>query len=157
MQADRDRNEATGLDRLWEATRPPAPPAEAWDRVWASLSRLDDEPAAHARPLTLVMPPPRAGRWAAAGLVLIAQAAAILLAVGITLRNGSRPDADDVSRTATAVVRIEEGQLVLIRSNADVLQTTDLSPQAGPAGVDAWYLVYNLLESMAGPVVAMSE
>jgi hypothetical protein len=102
--------------------------------------------------------PSRGRRWAAIGLVLAAQAAAILLAVGIGMRGeGPAPDAGLVSRTATAVVRIEEGQLVLIRSDADVVQTTDLSAQAGQAGVDAWYLVFNLLESMAGPVVAMSR
>ncbi len=55
-------------------------------------------------------------------------------------------------------VRIEEGQFVLIRSNADTVQAIDLSAQLGAGGVDAWYLAYNLLESMTiSPVVAMSE
>jgi len=102
--------------------------------------------------------PPRFRRWAAVGLVLAAQAAAVLLAVGLAFRpDGPASDAPLISRKETAVVHIEEGQLVLIRSEADAVQATDLTPQAGPAGVDAWYLVYNRLESMAGPVVAMSE
>ncbi|AMV35966.1 hypothetical protein [Planctomyces sp. SH-PL62] len=162
MRGDAENRESDRLERLWRATRPPAPSAEAWDRVWTAVNAAVDESAAigdrpHVPTLVMAKPAPsRARRWAAIGVVLAAQAAAILIAVGIALREeASQPDG--VSHTATAVVHIDEGQLVLIRSDADAVQTTDLTAQAGPAGVDAWYLVFNLLESMAGPVVAMSE
>jgi len=150
------------LERLWNATRPDTPSAEVWDRAWTEVvGRLDDPAATDHPPLTLAVPSPRPRRWAVAGLVLFAQAAAVLLAVGLAMRDAAKPEpgagAGASSQTNTAIVRIEEGQLVLIRSDADALQVADLSPDVGPAGVDAWYLVYNLLESMAGPVIAMSE
>lgn len=129
------------LDRLWEATRPPSPSAEAWDRAWASVADRIDEPA----PKTLAMPPRR--RWAVAALVLLAQAAAVLIAVRVA-REAPTPEAP---------VRIEEGQLVLIRGDADAVQVADLAPRLGSAGVDAWYLVHNHFESSAVPFVAMAE
>lgn len=128
------------LDRLWEATRPPLPSAEAWDRAWAGVADRIDEPE------TLAMPR-RRRRWGAVALVLLAQAAAVLLAVGVARR----------APAPQAPVRIEEGQLVLIRGDADAVQVADLSPRLGSEGVDAWYLVHNFFESTTGPFVAMAE
>ncbi|OJW20659.1 MAG: hypothetical protein BGO49_03510 [Planctomycetales bacterium 71-10] len=129
------------LDRLWEATRPPSPSAEAWDRAWAGVAGRIDEP----EPRTIAAPSRR--RWAVAGLILLAQAAAVLLAVG----------ASRFAAAPAAPVRIEEGQLVLIRGDGDAAQVADLSPRLGSEGVDAWYLVHNFFESAAGPFVAMAE
>src|SRR5438046_10702231 len=33
---------SAGLDRLWEATRPPEPSAEVWDVLWSRLARSLD-------------------------------------------------------------------------------------------------------------------
>lgn len=145
------------LDRLWEATRPETPSARDWDRVWAAVSAELDQPAETGQ----TIPMARRG-WAAVGLILVAQAAAILLALGLTwgrLGFDAQPDhvVEAPPKAPAAVVRVEEGQLVLIRTNADEVQITDLSDGEGSGGVDAWYLVYNLLESLANPVVAMSE
>ena len=145
------------LERLWDATRPEPPSAEAWDRAWAEVAARLDDPAAPEASGPVILPTPRR-RWGGVALVLAAQAAAVLLAVSLALpRPAPAPEPEALSRTQTAVVRIEEGELVLIRSDADALRVIDLTPDAGPSGVDAWYLVYNLLESMAGPVVAMSQ
>ncbi|WP_337176134.1 hypothetical protein [Paludisphaera sp.] len=129
------------LDRLWQATRPPTPSAEAWDRVWAGVAGRIDEP----EPAPAVSSPRR--RWAAAALVLLAQAAAVLMAVGVA-RYAPAP---------TPPVRVEEGRLVLIRGDVDAVQVADLAPHLGGEGVDAWYLVHNYFESAAGPFVAMAE
>lgn len=150
------------LDRLWEATRPETPSARDWDRVWAAVSAELDQPAEADVETNnpAIIPAPRRG-WAAVGLILVAQAAAVLLALGLTWgrfeANPGAEGADASPKLATAVVRVEEGQLVLIRTDADEIQITDLTDDEGSGGVDAWYLVYNLLESLANPVVAMSE
>ncbi len=128
------------LDRLWEATRPAPPSAEAWDRVWAGIVERIDEP--------VPMVAPSRGRWAAVGLVLLAQAAAVLLAVGVGRHAPAPPPP----------IHVEEGRLVLIRGAADAVEVADLTPRLGSAGVDAWYLVHNYFESAAaGPFVAMAE
>lgn len=147
------------LDRLWEATRPEAPSARDWDRVWASVSAELDRPAFGDRGAIPFSQPARRRGWAAVGLIIAAQAAAVLLALGLTLGRFDADPGPDRAEPAlvTAAVRVEEGQLVLIRSDADAVQVTELSPLEGSGGVDPWYLVYNLLESLANPVVAMSE
>ena len=160
MRGDEEtRDAAARLDALWDATRPVEPTEQAWDRVWASVAADLD------RPEGMIIAGPRSGFGrrplavaATAAAVLLAQAAAVLLAFGL-----SWPGADGGTETAgmnpvaVAEVRIEEGQLVLIRSNVDAVQAIDLTAHLGAGGVDAWYVAYNLLESMTNPVVAMSE
>ena len=153
------RDPAARLDALWQATRPVEPSAPTWDRVWASVSADLD------RREGVIVPGPssRFGRRplavaAAAAAVVLAQAAAILLAFSLswpTTDGGAETAA--TAQVATAEVRIEEGKLVLIRSNADAVQAIDLSAHLGAGGIDAWYLAYNLLEAMTNPVVVMSE
>lgn len=143
------------LERLWQATRPTPPSASAWEGVWASVTKELDQ--AEATPLTLAMPvaPAPRRRWAAVALVLLSQAAAATIAVGLALHGrGPVPDAREVSRRVTAAVRVEEGQLVVIRPDIDAVQVANL---AADAGVDPWYLLFNRLEYLAAPVVAMSE
>jgi hypothetical protein len=165
---DEIRDPAARLDALWEATRPVEPSAPAWERVWASVADdLDRFSAATAptwrsgvivHPASPVFSRRPLAVGAAAVAVVLAQAAAILLAVGLSWHGAARdPATPGQSQVATAEVRIEEGQLVLIRSNADAVQAIDLSARLGGDGVDAWYLVYNLLESMTNPVIVMSE
>ena len=38
---------AAGLDRLWEATRPPEPSSEVWDALWGRLARSLDASMPH--------------------------------------------------------------------------------------------------------------
>lgn len=97
---------AAGLDRLWEATRPPEPSAEVWDALWGHMAHSLDASMPHgvdsftpvvpsssgspSRDETQVPSLPRARsrtrRWAAIGLIGLAQAAAVLLAVGLAWR-----------------------------------------------------------------------
>lgn len=163
-----NRDPAAGLEALWEATRPVQPSAQDWDRVWASVSAdLERLPSptvsARSEGAIAYRPSSRLGRRplavaAAAVTIMLAQAAAILLAFGLswpTTEGGAETPAP--SQVATSTVRIEEGKLVLIRSNAGAVQAIDLTAHLGVGGVDAWYLAYNLLESMMKPVVVMSE
>ena len=143
------------LERLWQATRPATPSAAVWDDVWASVvGELDrDEP----KPLTLAIPsePAPRRRWAAVALVLLSQAAAAAIAVGLALHGrGPAPDVREVSQRVTAVVHVEEGRLVLIRPDVDVVQVAEFPADAG---IDPWYLLLNRLEYLAAPAVAMSE
>jgi len=102
---------SAGLDRLWEATRPPEPSAEVWDVLWSRLARSLDASMPDERGPFAGLVPSRNGssaqadtqpiqplrslrirraRWATIGLIGLAQAAAVLLAVGI-YRQGLDP------------------------------------------------------------------
>jgi hypothetical protein len=99
------------LDRLWNETRPVEPSAQAWDTVWAHIaSSLDSSaPAAFEaitspvatlngsvhyveRPLGLAPASSRSRprNWAAIGLMSLAQAAAVVLAVGFAWRSSPK-------------------------------------------------------------------
>jgi len=146
---------ADRLDALWDATRPVGPSAEAWERVWTSVSdgldrRQGPEAPARSAEVVVHQPSPTGrGRRAlvAASLIGLAQAAAILLAVGAGWGEAERRPS----------LRIEEGQLVLIRTDAEKVEAIDLSGRLGVGGVDAWYVAYNNFEGSTQPVVAMSE
>jgi hypothetical protein len=170
---EENRDPAARLDALWEATRPVEPSAEAWDRVWTAVADgLDrrtvttvDRPAVIRREGVFVHRSasgharrPTAVAAAMTLTVVLAQAAAILLAVGLSWRGADpQPVAPGNGQVATADVRIEEGQFVMIRSNADMVQAIDLSAQLGVGGVDSWYSLHNLMEATNSPVVAWSE
>jgi hypothetical protein len=103
---------ADQLDQLWEATRPDEPSPEAWDAVWTSIAQAlpgtADSAAAGVHPSRngsgprIVAPPapapvasrPRgySRRFAAIVLVGLAQAAAILVALGLAWQTPPRPD-----------------------------------------------------------------
>src|SRR5262245_38463528 len=110
---------AEGLDRLWEETRPAEPSPEAWDAVWAHIaqalpcpvparpedsmmvgaapSRNGSGPRVLVHPAPEPMPAPaprsrgRGRRFAAVGLVGLAQAAAVLVALGLAWRTPNGP------------------------------------------------------------------
>ncbi len=144
---------AEHLDQLWDATRPAEPSPEAWDSVWASITQAlpgAAEPAAagvqpsrNGSGPRIVAPPapapvasrPRgySRRIAAIALVGLAQAAAILVALGLAWQTPPRsdgprtprPDVADNARPAVPVairvaspvkvdVEIQEGRLMLI-------------------------------------------
>ena len=96
---------ADKFNRLWDATRPLDPSIESWDRLWSSVTaRIDGSPPVstphsrrdHAFVAAADDAPrhssPLARSWrglAAIGLVGLAQAAALLLAVNLYWKPGA--------------------------------------------------------------------
>jgi len=174
---------AARFNRLWDATRPVDPPTESWDRLWSSVTaRLDHSgpvTTPHSRPekpfasVSEAAPrhaPPITRSWrglAAIGLVGLAQAAALFLAVNLywnTSDKNVRPPRfsagpDVVQRTAPSLdseIDVEEGQVILIRSEGAKVDTTDLALLETSNGEDPWYVFFNRVES-ASTFLAMSE
>ena len=56
-----------------------------------------------------------------------------------------------------ADVEIEEGRLVVIRVEGPAAKVVDLTPEGMSYSVDDWYLVFNAMEAIANPLVAMKE
>jgi hypothetical protein len=93
------------------------------------------------------------------GLVGVAQAAAVLIAVGLFWFGSSTPRPTQVVNTGPAAVEVEEGRLVVIviPGGGEKPTVVDRTPEWMFFGVDDWYLVYNAVEALANPVVAMKE
>ena len=103
----------------------------------------------------------------------LAQAAAVLLVVAVAwqalplTQNGqiaTNPDsavskvASPATEGALLSVDIEEGNLVVIRSEGQKPEVLVLTSESSPFGIDDWLLMFNAVESMApNPVVAMKE
>jgi hypothetical protein len=195
------------LERLWEATRPPEPSPEAWDSVWAKIAQSlpasevteIQSPASplssrngssspskiHAHPAP-VRPAARSHtKWPAAfTLVALAQAAAIVVAVGLAWHN---PTAQQNPQTAqfnhptpagvpapvkmASVVKveadIEEGHHVVIRAEGTRAQVVDVPPEEKSFSVmigkpvvhrvpleDPWYVMFNLAEDLDQQMIA---
>jgi hypothetical protein len=174
---------AAKFNRLWDATRPVDPSTESWDRLWSSVTaRLDHSGTVttpHSRPdnpcATVAAAAPRHASplnrsWrglAAIGLVGLAQAAALFLAVNLywnTTGKNVQPrtfseGADVVQRTAPSldsVVDVEWGQVILIRSDGPKVEKIDLALLEAFNGEDPWYDLFNRAESDS-TVVAMTE
>jgi hypothetical protein len=228
---------AAGLDRLWAATRPQEPSSEVWDALWARLTPSLDASMPHELhafapsvpsqngssangkthfPRPLPSPRTHRRRWVAIGLIGIAQAAAVLLAVGLSWHSlvptqppevalapeltsapsisksgaglPSLPESKGPARSEFVSVTvsseafptvIEEGRLVvihadskprkvllpifsshstfLIQAEGQIPTVVDLTPEGVSYGVDDWYLVFNSVESLTNPKVAMKE
>jgi hypothetical protein len=60
---------------------------------------------------------------------------------------------------ALSTVDVEEGSLVVIviPGGGEKPTIVDRTPEWMSFGVDDWYLVYNAVEALANPVVAMQE
>lgn len=173
------------FDDMWEATRPADPSTETWDHLWSAVSaRLDNSPVPVAKTPSLrtrpVTPSTEAAElrrsrrfpvWrgaAAIGLVGLAQAAALLLAVNLYWNStpgvAPAPEPDPVLQVVQQtpvpildpVVDVEAGQVVLIRSEGSTVKILDLSLSEAPNGEDPWYVFFNRVES-ASTVVAMTE
>jgi hypothetical protein len=116
---------------------------------------------------------PRPWSFAAVASFGLVQAAAVLLAVGlvwqffplsqntqIARRSGPTLSAT-ISSTVDAAslsIEIEEGNLVVIRSEGQKPEVLVLTSESSPFGIDDWLLMFNAVESMApNPVVAMKE
>jgi hypothetical protein len=190
------------FDRLWNATRPLEPSPQVWDGVWGHIaSSLDSSTPAESevlaspmatlngsvshveRQLGLTPASSRSRRWnwAAIGLISLAQAAAVLLAVGWAWRDSPKsqgpqeamvphspalsPDSSTVVSTvvketgllSVSAVEIEPGPLVVIRMEDSTVKVVDLTPDGISYSVDDWFLVFNAVEDIAKPVVAMKE
>jgi hypothetical protein len=186
------------FDRLWNATRPVEPSPQVWDTVWAHIAlSLDSSTPSEVevvsspmatfngsgsrieRPLglTVVSSRSRPWNWAAIGLIGLAQAAAVLLAVGWTLRSSPKSQEPQIARAthspalfpelskaaketglrSVSAVEIEPGPLVVIRMEDSTVKVVDQTPDGISYSVDDWFLVFNAVEAIAKPVVAMKE
>jgi hypothetical protein len=159
------------FEHLWNATRSGEPSGQAWDTVWSHItSSLDCTTSAEIKeyrvpnapsnvPSPLVETPirsfsrsSRSRSWKRSAIVVIgiAQAAGVLLAVGITWRMSTKS-------SIPPVVEIEAGQSVVIRVDDAAADIVVLTPDGMSSSVDDWYLVFNQIEAIANPVVAMKE
>jgi hypothetical protein len=101
-----------------------------------------------------------------------AQAALVLLAVGVawrfeipaarwlnpTIEPAHAIDQLPVAGQVAEPVNIEEGHIVVIRpAQGPRLQVVDLAPDGMMYGVDDWYEMFNAVEWIADPIVAMKE
>jgi hypothetical protein len=179
---------AAAFSRLWAATRPVDPPTDSWDRLWslvtARLDRLAPVAAPRSRSDHSFSPGADSAGWhsspvlrpwrglAAIGLVGLAQAAALLVAVNLYWNPGPREARPHAPRSSTGiemaqqtapsldtVVDVEWGQVILIRSGGpNKVETTDLALLVPWTGEDPWYDLYNRVEvESASAVVAMTE
>ena len=158
------------FEYLWNATRSEEPSGQDWDRVWSHIaSSLDSTTSAETKeyranvalngPASLVETPirsfsrsSRSRSWKRSAIAVIglAQAAGVLLAVGLTWRMSTRSN-------VPPVVEIEAGQSVVIRVDDAAADIVVLAPDGMSSSVDDWYLVFNQIEAIANPVVAMKE
>ena len=101
-------------------------------------------------------------------MIGLAQAAALLIAVGIAWRGSDT--APSITSPATpadlaqnpkpsldSVFDLDEGDPVLIHSDGKKAWADKLTAQDTSNGVDEWYVFFNELEPMAKSVVAMTE
>jgi hypothetical protein len=101
----------------------------------------------------------------------LAQAAVVLLAVGLVWHSFSAPKSTQFANQQTSSgtnstqvdadvpsIEIEEGNLVVIRSEGLKPEVLVLTSESSPLVIDDWLLMLNFAESMApNPVVAMKE
>ena len=144
--------DAARLDRLWEATRPPEPAGGNWEMTWAGVSRALD------RASTPDLAPRRPGGsrpWRRSTLLAfgLAQAAAILIVVGVLSRHEGSP-----ARAEVAKVDIPYGRAVLIRCEFPRVVVVELPDDENLGGVDSNYDMFNGIEAMAfGDAMAFGE
>jgi hypothetical protein len=180
------------FDRVWNATRPVEPSAQTWGTVWAYIaSSYDSSTPAEFEAIASPMPTlngsvPHSERplassrsrrwtWAAIGVISLAQAAAVLLAVGWAWHDSPKsqapqlaiathtaalsPDSSKVAKVtglqSVPVFEIEAGPLVVIRMEDSSVRVVDPTPDGISYSVDDWFLVFNAVEAFAKPVVAL--
>lgn len=168
---------AEQLDRLWDATRPVEPSPAAWNAVWSNiaenLAERETRPAQAPMALPIATPArrPRPGRWiAAVALVGLAQAAAVLVALGLAWQTSSKapearlanlnrstptaPAAIRSERLVDPVVDIEAGGLMVIRFDGRSSRVEDRTPAEMNVGADIGMEMTNAMESIATPQMA---
>ena len=143
---------AARLDRLWEATRPAEPSGGNWESTWAGVSRAIDR-ASTPDPAPLRLVPSRPWRRSTLAAFGLAQAAAILVAVGVFSRPGGPEAPAELVR-----VDIPYGRPVLIRCDLPKLEVVELPDDENLGGVDSNYAMFNDIEAMAfGDAMALGE
>lgn len=192
--------DAERLDQVWEATRSAEPSPEAWDAVWSGVSAALDRlsvaagPQPQSRPVPLLAPalaepsgipahprhrPRTAGRrWGVGAIALIglAQAAAILIAIGLAWQPVPQPEgpiADTHAGTAPKVAarpgmptpirvaqpvrvdaEIDEGYLWVIHTGPAGARVENATPPEMNTGSDGGLVFLNVMESLSTPRVA---
>lgn len=173
---------AEQLDRLWDVTRPHEPSTAVWDAMWARVIAVLDAAsspalshnaaatrATRAVPTDVISPSnvhsgsaPRRRPWrmAAIGLVGLAQAAAVILAVVLAPRTSNEFPSQSPSAVVSAPVmlnlEIDEGHLVVIRCDQLSAEVEDRTPHES-YGFDDWYPVFNTVEGLSKTAIAMKE
>jgi hypothetical protein len=188
------------LDQLWDATRPGEPSPEAWDSVWANITqslqsataeressatapsslRLGASPKVITHSASAPMQPsnhPRARWFTAIVLIGLAQAAAILVALGLGWRiehpsqtaktpqiahnsTPAPPRVPSVIRVSQPVmfeVDIEEGHLMKFCVDGPAPRVEDVTPQMAFGirdGTPGDMMMFNVVESFARTMVA---
>jgi hypothetical protein len=155
---------AEQFDRIWDLTRPQEPVTAVWDALWTEITGMLDAPASSAskrsraasqeaqtQPVHLPISMPglharsstgrRRWRLIAVGLLGLAQAAAVLLAVTLAPPQN---------------LEIDEGHLIVIRWDPSSTTVEDRTPQES-WGFDDWYPVFNTVEGLSKTAVAMKE
>ena len=144
--------DAARLDRLWEATRPAEPAGESWEWTWADVCRALDR-ASTLDPAPLSLAPTRPWRRSTLVAFGLAQAAAILIAVGIF----SRPDRP-AAPPELVEVDIPYGRPVLIRCDLPRLEVVELPGDENLGVVDSNFDMFNDIEAMAsGDAMALVD
>lgn len=152
-------DQADRLDRIWAATRPAEPPAEAFDAAWAAARR------ALVQPEIAPDPARRSSRVALIALAGLAQAAALLVAVWMPWRDRGptadpAPIASNTSPEPVAAVDepmprldIAEGQISIIHLHGRKVESVELAhyEPSGGVTVDIGLEVFNAFEAMATP------
>jgi len=194
---------AQRFEKLWDATRPAEPSPQAWDALWSTISAHLDQPIAAERnghglhlaefpgtmperpkPPVPALSPSRTRRWrslAAVAMVGLAQAAALLLAIGLSWQVPVK-ELNALPALVEAKVEVGEGQMVLIRSEGSKVDVVDLTAletaQSFPSiipilpgvytavdltspersnGMDRWYLVHTEFESFSKSEMEFEE
>jgi hypothetical protein len=144
--------DAARLDRLWEATRPAEPTASRWETTWADVSQALDR---GSTPEPAVLRPGPHRPWRRSTLVAfgLAQAAAILIAVGFFARHDEAPAPAELVN-----VEIPYGQPVLIRCDLPTFEVIELPDDENLGVVDSNFDMLNDMEGMAyGDAMALGD
>lgn len=156
----------TGLEELWDATRPAEPSPEAWDRVWSSVSaRLHHvENVPHPFKAETVRGSSQARPWrgfAVVGAIGLAQAAAIFLAMALSWSGPAGKAPEAALRTpeivAESVVDVPEGQNVYIRSEGSEIKVIDVTAVEPANGEDPWFNFLNRAEGEAETTIVATR
>ncbi len=158
------------IELLWEATRPESPSAAAWDATWSRVSRSIEPAERVAVGSGRLAVAFRARRFARFGLIVLAQAAAVLLVVSLMWRSEPAPHQvhlaaldrathlQPASGVQEKLIEIEEGRVVLIRVSSAAQQVVSIASGPAEGGVDDWFVFFNEVEPLASnSVVAMQE
>ncbi len=111
----RHAEQAHHFDRIWEATQPSPPSADAFDEIWADVQEAAD---AARQPATIPFRPAAPARWAPwLAVAAVAQAAAVLIAAMVLLQDRQAETSAPVQQPQVAQVEfdLDEGQTLFLQ------------------------------------------